>query len=112
MRLTTGSELATDAASELLERGFVVLPGPVPFEQMERLAGAYDAAVASASADEVRIGSTSTRVSDFVNRGGAFDDIYVWPPLLEAAGLVIGRPFKLSSLHARTVRPAMRLRWR
>jgi len=29
----------------------------------------------------------------------------MFPPLLEACCLVIGRPFKLSSLHARTVRP-------
>ena len=31
--------------------------------------------------------------------------MYMFPPLLEACSLVIGRPFKLSSLHARTVRP-------
>ena len=40
-----------------------------------------------------------------MNRGAEFDDLYVFPPLLEACCLVIGRPFKLSSLHARTVRP-------
>ena len=94
-----------DAAAELQERGFVVLPGPVPSDRVERLANAYTAAVASATADDVKIGSTSTRVSDFVNRGAEFDPLYVFPPLLEACCLVIGRPFKLSSLHARTVRP-------
>lgn len=72
---------------------------------MERLADAYTAAVASATDEDTRIGSTSTRVSDFVNRGAAFDDLYVFPPLLEACCHVIGRPFKLSSLHARTLRP-------
>ena len=46
-----------------------------------------------------------TRVSDFVNRGSEFDALYVFPPLLEACCLVINQPFKLSSLHARTVRP-------
>ena len=96
-----------DAASELQERGFVVLPGPVPSERMELLADAYTAAVASATGDDIRIGSTSTRVSDFVNRGAEFDDLYVFPPLLEACCRVIGRPFKLSSLHARTLRPRM-----
>jgi ectoine hydroxylase-related dioxygenase (phytanoyl-CoA dioxygenase family) len=44
-------------------------------------------------------------VNDFVNRGAAFDDLYVFPPLLEACCRVIGQPFKLSSLHARTLRP-------
>ena len=103
--LATGTELPVDAASQLQERGFVVLPGPVPSDGVERLANAYTAAVASATADDVKIGSTSTRVSDFVNRGPEFDPLYIFRPLLEACCLVIGRSFKLSSLHARTVRP-------
>jgi hypothetical protein len=98
-----------DAAQieELQERGFVVIPGPRSSERMERLVDAYTAAVASAAGDDLRIGSTSTRVNDFVNRGAEFDDLYVFPPLLEACRLVIGRPFKLSSLLARTLRPRM-----
>jgi hypothetical protein len=40
-----------------------------------------------------------------VNRGREFDDLYVHPPLLEAARLVIGRPFKLSSFRARSLHP-------
>jgi hypothetical protein len=103
--LAAGSELAPDAARELHDRGFVVLPGPLPPEETERLASAYDAAVASAVGDDVRTGSTTTRVTDFVNRGADFDELYVFPPLLEACCRVIGRPFKLSSLHARTLRP-------
>jgi hypothetical protein len=102
--LTAGSELPIGAASELQERGFVVLPGAVPSDRMQRLVDAYDAAVASASGDDVRVGSASTRVTDFVNRGAEFDDLYVFPPLLEACCRVIGQPFKLSSLHARTLR--------
>ena len=105
--LAAGSELSMDAAAELQERGFIVLPGPVPSDRVERLANAYTAAAASATAEHVRIGSTSTRVSDFVNRGPEFDHLYIFPPLLEACCLVIGRPFKLSSFHARTVRPRM-----
>jgi Phytanoyl-CoA dioxygenase (PhyH) len=103
--LAAVSELSTSAALELEERGFVVIPGPLPADRMALLAKAYDAAVASATGDEIRIGTTSTRVNDFVNRGAEFDDLYVFPPLLEACCRVIGRPFKLSSLHARTVRP-------
>src|SRR4051812_23330820 len=71
--LAAGSELPMDAASKLHERGFVVLPGPVPSDRVDRLADAYTAAVASAAIDDVKIGSTSTRVSDFVNRGPEFD---------------------------------------
>ena len=65
---------------------------------------AYDAEVQAASDDDIHVGSTSTRVVDFVNRGPVFDPLYVYPPLLDAAALIIGRPFKLSSLHARTLR--------
>ena len=65
---------------------------------------AYDEAVGSATAPDLRIGSTSTRVTDFVNRGPAFDSVYLSPALLQACCLVIGGPFKLSSFHARTLR--------
>ena len=74
---------------------------------MKPLAEAYDAGVASATGGDIRIGSTTTRVSDFVNRGTRFDDVYVFPPLLEACCRIIGRPFKLSSMHARTLRTGM-----
>lgn len=98
-------ELPIAAVSSLQERGFVVIHGPVRPERMRLLADAYDAAVTSATDEDRRIGSTTTRVSDFVNRGAEFDELYVFPPLLEACCHVIGRPFKLSSLLARTLRP-------
>ncbi len=103
--IAAGHALAPDAANALHDRGFVVLPSVIPSAQADRLSTAYDAAVASAAADDVKIGSTTTRVTDFVNRGAEFDGLYVFPPLLEACWRVIGRPFKLSSLHARTLRP-------
>ena len=103
--IAAASELPPDEARDLDERGFVVMPGPVHSAEMERLAGAYDAAIASATVDELKTGSTTTRVSDFVNRGADFDALYIFPPLLAACLRVIGRPFKLSSLHARTLRP-------
>jgi hypothetical protein len=103
--LAAGREFSTHAASQLEERGFVVLPGVVTAASMEPLTRAYTEAVTSATSDDIRIGSTSTKVSDFVNRGAAFDNLYMFPALLEACCRVIGRPFKLSSLHARTLRP-------
>jgi len=103
--LTSRSKLSKDAEFELRERGFVVLRGSISSERMERLDIAYTAAVTSATSDDVYIGSASTRVADFVNRGPEFDDLYIFPSLLEACGYVIGRPFKLSSFHSRTLRP-------
>ena len=103
--LSTGRELPPDRAQELHERGFVVLSSPALVGQTYQLACAYDAQVESAAKDDVRTGSTTTRVTDFVNRGAEFDSIYIFPPLLEACCRIIGRPFKLSSFHARTLRP-------
>ncbi len=103
--LAAGHELPSHADSALDERGFVVLPNVLAPERMERLASAYTEAVASATGDDIRVGSTSTKVNDFVNRGAVFDDLYIYPPLLEACCKVIGKPFKLSSFHARTLRP-------
>jgi ectoine hydroxylase-related dioxygenase (phytanoyl-CoA dioxygenase family) len=97
--------LAPAARAALEESGFVVLPGPFPVEQLGAVADAYDAEVGAAVADDIRAGSTSTRVTDFVNRGPLFDPLYLYPPLLAAAALTIGRTFKLSSFHARTLRP-------
>jgi ectoine hydroxylase-related dioxygenase (phytanoyl-CoA dioxygenase family) len=93
-------------AIEALERdGFVVLPGFASGARAARLSEAYDAAVEAALPSDVRVGRTTTRVNDFVSRGPEFDELYVFPPLFEAAHRVIGGPFKLSSLHARTLRP-------
>jgi hypothetical protein len=88
----------------LEESGFVVLPGPLTDAQLAVVADAYDSEVGSAVGEDIRIGSTSTRVVDFVNRGSMFDSLYVYPPLLDAAARIIGPAFKLSSLHARTLR--------
>lgn len=103
--LAASGALPANASAELQERGFVVLPGPVPPHRRDQFEDAYTAAVSAASSDDTRVGSTSTRVNDFVNRGAAFDDVYVFPPLLAACCQVIGGPFKLSSLLSRTLRP-------
>lgn len=100
-----GCELPASALRELREIGFVVIPGPVAPEGLARLVAAYDAAVASADSEDVSVGGTTTRVHDFVNRGSEFDALYVYQPVLEACCRIIGQPFKLSSLLARTVRP-------
>jgi hypothetical protein len=103
--IAASGALPADASRHLDEHGFIVLPGPVPPREFERLADAYDGAATSAGADDVRVGSTTTRVNDFVNRGAEFDALYIFPPLLAACCHVIGESFKLSSLHARTLRP-------
>lgn len=94
-----------EAALALEARGFVVYERIVSPIKLARLTRSYDAAVAGASPEDTRIGSNSTRVADFVNRGPDFDDVYVLPPLLDACHKIIGPEFRLSSYHARSLHP-------
>jgi len=103
-RIAAESRLPADAALRLRDTGFVVVPGPVIEGGCEQLSRAYDRAVATADPDEVRV-SSSTRVSDFVNRGPEFDGICVYGPLLAACCQIIGGPFKLSGMRGRTLEP-------
>jgi hypothetical protein len=64
--LAAGDALSAQATSDLQERGFTVVHGPTPADFMSRLVAAYDTAVASATGEDVRHGTTTTRVSDFV----------------------------------------------
>jgi phytanoyl-CoA dioxygenase PhyH len=106
-RIATEAHLPPNAARQLREIGFVVMPGPAVPGGCEQLSNAYDRAVASADAADVHVGRTgsSTRIDDFVNRGPEFDGVYVYPPLLAACCQIIGGPFKLSGMRARTLNP-------
>lgn len=97
--------LSSEAVQALRTDGFIVMPGPVPETGMAEFAGVYDQAVFEASPEDVRIGSTTTRVRDFVNRRAEFDRLYLYPPIVQACCRVIEQPFKLSTMHARTLRP-------
>lgn len=98
------SDLPPEAARQLRELGFVVVPGPAIPGGSGRLSEAYDRAVRTADPADVSIRS-STRVHDFVNRGPEFDSFYIYPPVLAACCRIIGGPFKLSTMLARTLEP-------
>lgn len=66
--------LSEQAALQLDVEGFCMLPSAVSSSRVQNLLDAYDATESSAMEPDKRIGSTSTRVSDFVNRGVLFDD--------------------------------------
>ena len=102
-----GFELSADACQELDEAGFTVVPGPVPIKDHARLAAAYDAVINRAEPGDVKVGSSTTRVRDFVNRGPEFDGLYLHPPVLKACCRIINEPFRLSTIHARTLRPGL-----
>lgn len=98
------TKLSQDAAGQLRDSGFVIVPGPRFAGGIAQLSDAYDRAVAAADPADVSVRS-STRVRAFVNGGPEFDGIYVYPPLLAACCQVIGGPFKLSGMRARTLEP-------
>jgi ectoine hydroxylase-related dioxygenase (phytanoyl-CoA dioxygenase family) len=98
-------ELSANAIQNLNDNGFVVIPNLIAPDRLAQLSAAYDSAVASASSEDVHVGRTTTRVNDFVNRGSEFDELYMCQPLLKACCHVINQPFKLSSMHARTLHP-------
>jgi len=99
-----GFDLCASSRRELDEAGFTIIPGPVPANDLPQLIATYDAAVNDAISDDVKVGSSTTRVSDFVNRGPKFDELYLHPPVLKACCHIIGTPFRLSTMHARTLR--------
>ena len=103
--IASEAHLSPDAARQLHDSGFVVLPGPIIPGGCEQLSRAYDRAVAAADPSDVHTSKkrTSTRINNFVNRGSEFDSIYIYPPLLSACCQIIGSPFKLSGMRARTL---------
>jgi len=97
--------LPLTSVQQLIEAGFVVIPGAVSSPRFPELSSAYDEVMNSGASPDFKVGSTTTRMYGLVNRGPVFDDVYTYPPLLEACRLVIREPFKLSSLLGRTLRP-------
>ncbi len=103
--ILTSSALESASARTLQSEGFVVIAGPAPDCKIAELANFYDLSLSQADPADVAGSGSTTRVHDFVNRGAAFDDLYVHTPVLQAACKIIGQPFKLSSLLARTLNP-------
>jgi ectoine hydroxylase-related dioxygenase (phytanoyl-CoA dioxygenase family) len=100
-------ELPAGARQQLDDAGFTVIPGAVSAEDLAPMRAAYDASIATAAPDDVKVGSSTTRVRDFVNRGPEFDALYLSPPVLKACCRILNRPFRLSTMHARTLRPGL-----
>jgi hypothetical protein len=103
-QICSGSSLPSHSVRQLVESGFVVIPGPLLGDPFNKLTAAYDEVMAARAGPDFKIGSTTTRLSDLLAYSPVFDDVYLYPPLLEASSHIIGEPFKLSSFLARTLR--------
>ena len=74
--ISAETELSSEAAHALRTDGFAVLPGPALGAAPAESARLYDEAVSGAPPDDIRVGSTTMRVRDFVNREADFDELY------------------------------------
>jgi hypothetical protein len=108
-RIGGANQLPGSVTAAFRNAGFVVIPGPMAGDAFGRLAAAYDSAMTNGQGSaDMGVGSTTTRLHDLVNRGNAFDPLYVHPPLLEACASIIGGPFRLSRMLGRTLRQGAR----
>src|SRR5438046_9723477 len=94
-KLIDGScDLWSRAVQDLCDVGFVVIPGPVAPDRLEQFAEAYDSAGAGSVSDDISMGSSTTRVDGFVNRGPECDTVYVYEPYLKACCAVTVQPYQ------------------
>jgi ectoine hydroxylase-related dioxygenase (phytanoyl-CoA dioxygenase family) len=85
--------------------GFATIPGPFSANEVDGLPEAYDQVMRDSCGPDFNVGSATTRMSDLLSLTSAFDEVFLYAPLLEACSHVIRAPFKLSSFLARTLRP-------
>jgi hypothetical protein len=102
--ITVEGAISPASRKKLDEMGYVVIPGAIGSGELPRITTAYDAHVASASPDDIKLGRSTTRL-DLINGGPELDSLYILPSLLGACRHVIGQPMKLSSYHLRTLHP-------
>lgn len=99
----------SEAEKQSLDRqGYVLLPGIIEPEWLNRLRQAYEELMAKEGAlagIEVHQEAGTRRLSDLVNKGEVFDRIYTHPKVLAGVYHVLGREFKLSSLNGRDALP-------
>jgi ectoine hydroxylase-related dioxygenase (phytanoyl-CoA dioxygenase family) len=83
--------------------GFVVIDGPFAESRLRGLSQAYDRAMHDAVPPDISVAATTTRAHGFVRRGAEFDDVHLFPPILEACQRTIGESFALSAFLGRTL---------
>jgi ectoine hydroxylase-related dioxygenase (phytanoyl-CoA dioxygenase family) len=99
----------TDAdRRQLDEQGYLVLPGLMSRELLERLRTRieelFDEEGAQAGS-EFKQEPGARRLANLVNKGRVFEEVILTPEVLEAMAHVLGPKFKLSSLNARSANP-------
>jgi ectoine hydroxylase-related dioxygenase (phytanoyl-CoA dioxygenase family) len=94
--------LAAEHRRRLDEDGFTVLEGVIGAEWLEELRQTFEQVYqceGEEAGKEVAQMEGVRRLADLVNKGQAFDQVYLQPLLLAAVGYTMGQPFKLHSLN-------------
>src|ERR1041384_1187655 len=96
----------TDAdRRQLDEQGYLVLPGLMSPELLDRLRGRIEELFGEEGAQagsEFKQEPGARRLANLVNKGRVFEEVILTPEVLEAMAHVLGPRFKLSSLNARS----------
>src|ERR1051325_8255067 len=93
---------------QLDEQGFLVLPGLMSPELLERLRRRIDELFVeegALSGAEFKQEPGARRLANLVNKGRVFEEVILTPEVLEAMAHVLGPKFKLSSVNARSADP-------
>ncbi len=101
--------MLTDRDSRQLDdEGYLVLPGRMPPEWLDRLRSRIDGLFAEeggAAGSEFKQEPEARRLANLVNKGRIFEEAMQMPDVLECMAHVLGPKFKLSSLNARSADP-------
>lgn len=87
-QICSRSALPTESVRQLVESGFVVVPGPVSGDPFNELTSSHDEAMAVAAGPDFKIAGAATRMSDLLNYASVFDDAVFIHLSLEACSFV------------------------
>src|SRR5581483_10961072 len=93
---------------QLDEQGYLVLPGLMPPELLDRLRRRIDELFEEEGAQagaEFKTEPGARRLANLVNKGPVFEEVILNAAVLDAMAQVLGPRFKLSSLNARSANP-------
>ena len=93
---------------QLDELGYLVLPGLMPPELLDRLRRRIDQLFAeegAAAGSEFKQEPGARRLANLVNKGRIFEEVILTPEVLDAMAHVLGPRFKLSSVNVRSADP-------
>jgi ectoine hydroxylase-related dioxygenase (phytanoyl-CoA dioxygenase family) len=99
----------TDAdRRQLDEQGYLVLPGLMPPDLLERVRARVEELFAEEgerAGSEFKTEPGARRLANLVNKGRVFEEVILTPEVLDAMAQVLGERFKLSSLNVRSADP-------